>query len=401
MLSLSNKLGTLSALSFVLLITYQVIMQRSVVHKMIIKNFGILLFPLFCIVSSVWSDSPGRTFYFATQYFLTIFVSALITYSVPYRSIIFGCFLGFGAYAILAILFGNTVNVGADGDIAFVGLAGSKNQAGETAFVSLLWILGSVIAVKDRWRIPAWIFGFISAVACLFLLLNARATSALIFTAIGVPLFILLILVSKVPMVIRGLIVVLTIVLSSIIAVTSPFWASEAFRLALESAGKDVTLTGRVVLWDAAAELISQRPVLGNGFAGFWRIENPDAQYLWNAMAVSQGAPFNFHNTFLDLLVNVGSVGLVLYCSCVIVCIYLILKSFIMTPNIFVVISLTLLLCTLPKASFEVLGLAPFNLLTVTLFLALSYGANIAVKEPRGLVPKAAKLQDQEHLNST
>ena len=73
--------------------------------------------------------------------------------------------------------------------------------------------------------------------------------------------------------------------------------------LLLGASGKDLTLTGRDVIWAFAIKYISYRPFLGYGYYGFW-ISQEDAalEYLgWN--------PKQAHNGFLDLALNEGLVG--------------------------------------------------------------------------------------------
>jgi O-antigen ligase len=74
--------------------------------------------------------------------------------------------------------------------------------------------------------------------------------------------------------------------------------------------GRDPTLTGRTMLWDAALEAIADEPVLGHGYGAFWRgWEEP------SAMAVLRNAwnPPHAHNGALDLALEIGVVGLSLW----------------------------------------------------------------------------------------
>src|SRR5581483_2182010 len=74
---------------------------------------------------------------------------------------------------------------------------------------------------------------------------------------------------------------------------------------------KDPTFTGRTYLWYRAEPVIQQKPLLGHGFAAFWRPGSIDAEGLWRWAGVKHTVGFNFHNTFIETLVQLGIVGLV------------------------------------------------------------------------------------------
>ncbi|MFT3973090.1 MAG: O-antigen ligase family protein [Amaricoccus sp.] len=75
----------------------------------------------------------------------------------------------------------------------------------------------------------------------------------------------------------------------------------------LEALGKDATLTGRVPLWKLVDAMISQKLVLGYGFAAFWSDGNPDAWRIW--AEIGWEAP-HAHNGYREMLLGLGVVGL-------------------------------------------------------------------------------------------
>ncbi len=78
---------------------------------------------------------------------------------------------------------------------------------------------------------------------------------------------------------------------------------AEAILVAL---GRSPTLTGRTLLWEASFDLIGQRPVLGWGMFGAFAPESPIMD------AIVWESPFA-HNHWVDLLLNLGLVGALLY----------------------------------------------------------------------------------------
>jgi O-antigen ligase len=74
--------------------------------------------------------------------------------------------------------------------------------------------------------------------------------------------------------------------------------------------GKDSTLTGRTAIWAGAVEAILKHPVLGYGYSAFWLgLKGESANIV---LATKWMVP-TAHNGFLDLLLQLGAVGLVLF----------------------------------------------------------------------------------------
>ncbi len=71
---------------------------------------------------------------------------------------------------------------------------------------------------------------------------------------------------------------------------------------ALETAGRDASLSGRDVLWEAVWRKGLESPVFGSGYGAFW-YEGRGREIVghWN--------PRQSHNTYLDLFVDLGVVG--------------------------------------------------------------------------------------------
>jgi O-antigen ligase len=73
--------------------------------------------------------------------------------------------------------------------------------------------------------------------------------------------------------------------------------------------GRDSTLTGRTNIWAMALENIAERPVLGYGYNAFWNVA-PGAERI---NTILHWKVPHAHNGFIDLTLQLGIVGLVLY----------------------------------------------------------------------------------------
>jgi O-antigen ligase len=69
----------------------------------------------------------------------------------------------------------------------------------------------------------------------------------------------------------------------------------------LTAFGKDPTLTGRTEIWEQTMRLLSERPLLGHSMASFWQLDIVERTGIWFS---------NAHNGYLQLLIDLGLVGL-------------------------------------------------------------------------------------------
>jgi exopolysaccharide production protein ExoQ len=98
--------------------------------------------------------------------------------------------------------------------------------------------------------------------------------------------------------------VCLIVITTSFIVGTVLFLSSDSILEILE---RDASLTGRTELWPIVLGAISDRPLFGFGFDAFW----PTASiFIWDNV---EWIPANAHDGFLDLWLNLGIIGLLLF----------------------------------------------------------------------------------------
>jgi exopolysaccharide production protein ExoQ len=75
-------------------------------------------------------------------------------------------------------------------------------------------------------------------------------------------------------------------------------------------AGRDATFSGRTEIWKQVWRFIMERPILGWGYAAFWRgIEGKS----FEVVAAMRFIVFHAHNGFLEIWLELGIVGLALF----------------------------------------------------------------------------------------
>lgn len=86
-------------------------------------------------------------------------------------------------------------------------------------------------------------------------------------------------------------------------------WATGHVGTLSSLLGRDDTLTGRTIIWEVAGRAIADAPWTGYGFGALWSSGVPVTDTMWAAGGFQF---YHAHNTYLDLLLQVGVPGLVI-----------------------------------------------------------------------------------------
>lgn len=378
-------LGPLTPVVVVTSLLLYVVLRRERVVQVLLTCWPLLMLPGFCLLSTIWSQAPGRTFYYGTLYLLTVLPALFIGAGAHSTSALKGIFVAFCTYTLISVLFGRWV-VWNDGGLAFAGLAGSKNAAGDTAaltlLISVLMIWWAIEQVRWRWLAPAVaILPF-----ALFCLIASKATGVLIASIIALPCMTAWIISRRLNVQVRSFVFIIVTVVVISMAATSNYWMQPLFDLILTETGKDAGLTGRALLWRNADQYISQRPVLGMGYNAFWVHGNLEAEFLWRAMGISNRMGFNFHNTPRDIVVDIGYSGLILFFVVMSLSAVQLIFRVMLKPTYFGIFCCTLLVFETPRIFFELVSFSNMHFSTLIVFTMLAYALR-----PERLKPLAAQ----------
>jgi exopolysaccharide production protein ExoQ len=176
-----------------------------------------------------------------------------------------------------------------------------KNGLG-TNMVSSIMAYMILYFQSSRYRCLALLMILLSTVLILF----SKSTSSLL-NAIFIITALLILKVIRWRY--RSLIVA---VMSTTLALEiSLIWLIGNAQTLADGLGKDLTLTGRTVLWGAVWEMIQRQPWFGYGFGGFWDVNTGgEAAYVWLATGWKMNHP---HNGFLAIWLDLGIVGLTIF----------------------------------------------------------------------------------------
>ena len=187
---------------------------------------------------------------------------------------------------------------------AWTGIFLYKNHLAKImTFASLLFITNYLKTEKWRW------FALFGYALCASLTFLSQSKSSYVFFVVMMCIFPIYRFI-KLHYKIRVIFILVTIIISGG-AIALLLGNLELFLVDILQ--KDLTFNGRTTIWELMFDKFWQRPLTGYGFAGFWTSE--EAFYIFqNSWARgSESFRFNSHNSFMELLLQLGVPGLCLY----------------------------------------------------------------------------------------
>jgi exopolysaccharide production protein ExoQ len=263
-------------------------------------NWPLLMLPVLATASALWSGYPEWSLRAGIQFIVTIVIGILAATCIKPRDALSALM---SALTLVAVL--SEVQSAASGSI--VALFGSKNYF--SLCIALL-IVASIGVALDRSQHRVFrAVGMLAAALAPGLLLQGNSLGATFAAGITASVMVGIFVITKFPVQNRAAL----FCLFAFIFVWVVVLASIVFENAtdvLPLLGKEATLTGRTVLWDTAMASFPKHPFLGVGFQSFWQVGNWRAEQLWLYSHIPGKSGFHFHNTYLQILVDLGLVGL-------------------------------------------------------------------------------------------
>jgi O-antigen ligase len=181
------------------------------------------------------------------------------------------------------------------------GIVGNANLLAFVAVLGLWLFLIELIVTASTKLIPALSIA-------LSLLLIFLANSAGMSVALGLITFAALVAIfaeGRTRSARRSVYAKAIAVLAGVTALGAVF-----YRQIFEVLGRSSDASGRFYIWEQVWILASEKPMLGWGWTGYWI---PGVE-PWEGLAVVNGVPmYQAHNAYLDVLVQLGVIGLALF----------------------------------------------------------------------------------------
>lgn len=371
MLFLGNLQTTGAAMIAALGPLYLFVRRKELAQTLWPRSF-LLIVPAFALFSVLWSSSQRETLRYGAELAITVVAGLLLSSARNQSAVLKGLMLAFLTYVAASIFFGGYVAVGVGmGGEAFSGLTESKNLLGDIASTGL--IISAVVAIaslKDR----RWFWFGVATLALaldVYCVVGARSAGAMIGLVLAIAAVAALSPLVYAGRVVRSWVTGVVTLLVVVIAASYSSLAQALINFGATVFDKDPTLTGRTYLWYRAADLIREKPLLGRGYQAFWVQGNIDAEGLWRYFGIEDRGGFTFHNTFVEILVTLGWVGLVLIGATVVIGVIALVRRFVGRPNLALVLWMAMLLYQLARTPIETIGIAPFYFSTALFFGAL------------------------------
>ncbi len=268
----------------------------------------IIAFGVIACLSTFWSNAPGVTGRASLQYMSHVVCALIAARTVGIRTLTLGTIAGVLLVVLYSLAFGQYHYDPIDGDYSFVGAFSSKNLLGFFSSVGVYFSLCALFILRERglWRLLALtclgIAGYALAICNSATSVIATATTLAIMVGLG---FVLMFAPST-----RKAFFVAGIILGIGIALIAA--NAGGFDAVLGAFGKDSTLTGRTYLWGEGIAAAKQSPLFGVGYQGYWVQGFPEAERLWEELYVDSRSGFHFHETYIEVAVELGLVGLAL-----------------------------------------------------------------------------------------
>lgn len=302
-LALEPIVGTLAALCFLLAGLLLMALRPAEAILDLVDFRWVMVMPLFCMASVLWSDAPAATLRSGIQLTLTVAFAILLARRLPpgrCLAVIVGTLAAIVAVGI------TTGSYRADTG-ALTGHYASKNAMGAAAALLAVAAAGHLRGA----RVPRRLRWGAALAFCLGTggVILAQSIGALVAMVVGLAAYPVLGLLRRLSLRLQVAASTACVLVAGFLIVLLIANMDAVAAAILAATGKDITLTGRTDLWQVALDNIAARPWLGQGYQAFWRIGNPEAEDLWRMFGIESRTGFHFHNLYLSNAVEIGILG--------------------------------------------------------------------------------------------
>jgi exopolysaccharide production protein ExoQ len=189
----------------------------------------------------------------------------------------------------------------------WIGVTGQKNHLGRLCMISALFLLWALHnRGRDRPRVrgdhyQAWADVSVVLIA-LYLLVGSHSSTSLATLVLGSVIYFGFHLLRKLKLRVPQLALLTMVIFFIAFGVSTPFMGGSNVANFSGWLDRNSTLTGRTEVWADVLPAWEQQPLLGYGFGSFWT----DARRERYEFPTS-------HNGYLDILLELGAVGLAFY----------------------------------------------------------------------------------------
>ena len=326
----------------------------------------ISIFILLCLLSALWSDYSFISFKRSFQLFVMflVIVEALVNIApnvlLKQLKIVVSLYVFYNLYACRFIP--------AAIDPVFGTWRGMEVQKNLLAQTTLYCLLSSIVCFSfDKTRL-AKLYDSILIIISVLIIYKAHSSTIMIAIAIIVWLGVIFkieTIFSRIG--IGRTILGVTFLFILCFSVIFLIFSTEIFGLIPGYFGKDLTLSGRVDIWEFAWDDIEKKPLLGYGFATYWIMGSSRLEIF---ASYFEGFKVNeAHNGYIEILLQLGVVGFVSFLFPVIAYIYRMFKH---NSNLAILIFVSIMTLNYTESVLFKVGLGVTTFYFMASYVALS-----------------------------
>lgn len=271
-------------------------------------------FAFFCLVNSFFSTSFPDSFFKLFSLVMTFVVAHALAVVLLYGKSTNYLSITFLALMVCSVLYIYLIPayglMSASDDFEYSGLVGEKqgvfkhkNVFGAVSAFSFLYAF-YFLEKSDRLRVPL----LLASVFCLFLANSATK----IFAVAGIIFFVWFVYFVRALLTDRYYKLAVYFSLLSIVALVA--FSLGMIEELIGLAGRDLTFTGRTIIWSNALNVASERLITGYGLSSIW---GTDLGYI---PELPFFIPIHSHNSFVETLLTSGLIGVLLLVLFILAC---------------------------------------------------------------------------------
>lgn len=287
--------------------------------KIILSFFVIITFSIFFNITAIHNVIPLIKFIFYVQ--LSFLLYQNYNDLNRFYSLLYKYFISIILISLFFIGFIPTI--GRHQDIYYYGdwrgFFGHKNALGYIMiFATLIFIFN--LFRENRYKI----FNFLLLITSLTILYSTNSKSSMVLLIVIFLAIILIVFVKKGFEINKNLAVAFSCFLLIILIFSMLIMINNINFILIDLLGRDLSLSGRLTIYNLTIEFLSKNFLFGYGFMQFWSNEN-NVIFFENII----GFPItSSHSGFLDLFLDLGIVGLIVFILHLSVSIWLVIKYF-------------------------------------------------------------------------
>lgn len=300
-------IGTFTTVLMLIIGTFVILINYNKLTKKHFYNYHTYLI-LWIFLSTFWSRNPSVTLNSAIMIFSVLMftvsfmfffynLDSFIRYAFHFMLIVL--LINFGLYFFPII---DSVSYDVRYGSVFHGLFAHKNGLGKAMTIFALfsyWLIIYATQIKNK------ALYFLCFIGSFYFILISKNSGSLAILVILILLFNILIKI-KSPQII-GVLSMIAVVLPFYLVLSPPQWLE---YIIVNIFNRDLTYTGRTYIWTSLNYYINSELLLGHGYQAFWNLGFLSTISLLSTIGFN---PTHAHNGILDILLNIGLIGLILY----------------------------------------------------------------------------------------